>query len=85
VLIVLLHLLVILVLAIGARLGRLGQLLLAQQLFLAPDALLLDLLQQALLVGKQVRDARVLLQFAAPFGIFAGQLALLALLLGRAF
>jgi hypothetical protein len=78
-------LLAILVVAVGTRLGRFGQLLLAQQLLLAPDALLLDLLQQALLVREQVRDARVLLQLAAPFWVFASKLTLFALFLSRAF
>jgi hypothetical protein len=52
-------------------------------LFFPPETVLLDLVQQLLLVGEQVGDARVLLELAPPFWVLLGELLRLALLVGR--
>ena len=61
----------------------LGKLAATLLLLLLANAVLLDLVQKLLLIGKQVGNARVLLQFAPPFWVLLGELSGLALLRGR--
>jgi hypothetical protein len=60
--------------------SSLGELTAALLLFFPPNTVLLDLVQEPILVGKQVGNAGILLQFAPPFWVLLGEFSLLPLL-----
>ncbi|GJC86946.1 hypothetical protein ColLi_09784 [Colletotrichum liriopes] len=64
----------------AARLGGLCHLAALLRLLLLPQLLLLNLLEDLLLVGEQVRDAGILLELGAPFRVLLGELSLFPLL-----